>query len=249
MREIFNILRKRVAHLSHKKMIKIENQKMVSFTFDDVFDSSFNSGGKILKKYDAKGTFYLSLSFMKGIGTKGLFSLKALQKAVRDGHEMGGHTFAHISAFDITKEEFISDMRRNEEVFKRLNLGTKFKNFAYPYGDQVPMVKELVGEVYQTNRGITEGVNRGRVDLNNLRAIRLFEDEYSLNYIYKILEEFNKKGGWLIFYTHEVEKNHSKWGCSADYFEKVVNRVFELDIPIKTIEEALESIYNLTISH
>ena len=244
MINIVNILRKRTAHLLHKKPIQVKNQKIISFTFDDVFDSSFQQGGNILKKYNAKGTFYLSMSFMKGLGEKTLFTENALRESVKDGHEMGGHTFGHLSAFKVSKEELLKDMEKNEKKFKDLNLGIHFENFAYPYGDQVPMVKSSMGEAYQSNRGITEGVNNNLVDLNNLKAVRLFEKEYSIEHINKILEDFNKTGGWLIFYTHEVEENYSQWGCSPKYFEEVVKRTTELNIPIKTIKEALKIIKN-----
>ena len=243
MKTIINILRKRVAHRLHKKLIKIENQKMVSFTFDDVFDSAFTNGGGVLKKYDANGTFYLSMSFMNGLGsTKEIFTEEVLREALNDGHEMAGHSFGHLSAFYVTKEQLLTDELKNKEEFNRLNLGVKLENFAYPYGDQVPMVKEEMGKAYHSSRGITEGVNRGLTDLNNLKAIRLFEEDYSLEYIYKILDDFNKKGGWLIFYTHEIEENHSRWGCSPQYFEKVVERVVELGIPIETIKESIRKV-------
>ena len=243
MKNIINILRKRVGHLLHKKTIKIENQKMVSFTFDDVFDSAFKNGGGVLKKYDAKGTFYLSMSFMKGLGgQKEIFTEEVLREALKDGHEMAGHSFGHLSAFNVTKEQLLTDELRNQEEFNRLNLGVKLENFAYPYGDQVPMVKEEMGRIYHSSRGITEGANRGSTDLNNLKAIRLFEEDYSLEYIYKILDDFNTKGGWLIFYTHDIEENYSRWGCSPEYFEKVVQRVVELGIPIETIKESLREV-------
>lgn len=246
MINIINILRKRIAHLRHKKLIKVKNQKIISFTFDDVFDSSFQNGGNILKKYNAKGTFYLSMSFMNGLGKKTLFNEETLRKAIEDGHEMGGHTFGHLSAFNVTKEQLLTDMTQNEKEFNQLNLNTSFENFAYPYGDQVSMVKETMGNVYHTNRGITEGINIDSVDLNNLKAVRLFEDEYSIKYIDEILKNFNKKGGWLIFYTHEVEDNYSQWGCSPKYFEKVVKKVTELNIPIRTIKESLQTIQKVS---
>ena len=238
---IDNIIRRGLAHRCHKKKIRVDNQKIVSFTFDDAYHSAFENGGAILKKYNSNGTFYVSMSFMNRISEKSLFSKEELRRCVNDGHEIGGHTFTHFSAYDVDRDKLVEDTERNRNEFSKLNLGVEMENFAYPCGHQVRMVKKYMGEIYKTNRGTSSGVNSGNVDLNNLKAVKLYEDRYSLSDIFSLLEKLKKTGGWLIFYTHDVKLGYSKMGCSPKYFEEVVKRTVDLKLPIKNIKDALLS--------
>jgi peptidoglycan/xylan/chitin deacetylase (PgdA/CDA1 family) len=234
------LLRRGIAHLTHKKIVNIDNKKLVSFTFDDAPESAIINAGSSLYNNGYLGTFYISTLYMGEKNEKKLFSKESLQNIIDDGHEIGGHTHSHLSALKDTHETFIKDEKKNREELKKL--GVNIENFAYPYGHQTFTVKKISGEKYRSCRGVLKGINRGRVDFNNLKAIRLYEDKYPLSHIYNVLEEFNKTGGWLIFYTHDVDENYSNVGCSPTYFEKVVQKTKELNLNVQTINNAINII-------
>ncbi|HLU84342.1 MAG TPA: hypothetical protein VKZ45_02620, partial [Vicingaceae bacterium] len=79
-------------------------------------------------------------------------------------------------------------------------------------------------------------------DLHNLKAVKLYENLYSIDKLFSILEDLDKSGGWLIFYTHDVKPDFSQYGCSPEYFERVVQKCKDLNIDIKTIRDGVENL-------
>jgi len=112
-------------------------------------------------------------------------------------------------------------------------------NFAYPYGAVTAAAKRIVGKEMQSCRGTYHGVNGPVVDLNLLRANPLYGDTEKLESVRQLLAENEETRGWLIFYTHDVRKNPSAYGCTPELFESVVKMVQERSMKILTVEQVL----------
>jgi len=242
MKKHINIFRKKLADVSFQFPFAIKSDvKIITFTFDDVPASAFENAVKILSKYNVNGTFYVALSLMKN---ERLFTKKDLENCLNSGNELACHTYSHFSFYEATSYQSVADdLAKNQSEFKKLNLNTSLCNFSYPYGEQTRMVKKQVSKLYTTCRGIDPGINSGKVDLNNLKAIQLYEDKNSLKKIEKMISDFKETGGWLIFYTHDVQDNFSKHGCSPAYFEAVVKKVIQLEIEIKSINQVINTLH------
>jgi peptidoglycan/xylan/chitin deacetylase (PgdA/CDA1 family) len=242
MKKYINKVRRKIADISYNFYNIIDSsKKLVTFTFDDVPKSTFKNAGEILKKYNVNGTFYVALSLMEKTDSEGLFTRKNIEDCFKSGNELGCHTFSHFHFFNTADNQFIaSDLAKNSSEFKKLNLDTTLRNFSYPFGEQTRIAKKHVSKLYLTCRGVDSGVNVGKVDLNNLRAIKLFERKNSLEKIEKIISDFRNKGGWLIFYTHDIQDNYSKSGCSPAYFEAVVEKVIKSGFEIKNVSQVTD---------
>ena len=206
-----NKVRKMLASYSFiKKHQWPSENKVVSFTFDDVDNSAFKNAGGLLQEHGMKGTFYVALSFMEGQpGNESIFKQSDLATCIEQGHELGCHTHGHLHAFDHTFREMQHDLFKNKEVLQSLELGAEFKSFSYPYGEQTRGIKGLVDREYTSARSIDHGINRGAIDLNSLKTFRLYEKIHTIEDINAVLQELHDQGGWLIFYTHDVQDNFS----------------------------------------
>lgn len=220
------------------------NVKQISFTFDDVPESAFLHAQPILDKYQFKATFYLALSFLDSDSENENFYSKAnLISCHSNGHELGCHTYSHIHFYESLSSSFIeSNIHINQKKLNEQGINESFENFSYPYGEQTKKSKKIVSKVFKTCRGIDHGINRKRVDLHNLKAVKLYENLYSIDKLFSILEDLDKSGGWLIFYTHDVKPDFSPYGCSPEYFERVVQKCKDLNIDIKTIRDGVENL-------
>jgi peptidoglycan/xylan/chitin deacetylase (PgdA/CDA1 family) len=242
MKKYINKVRRKVADISYNFYGTINScKKLVTFTFDDVPKSAFENAGKILSKYNLNGTFYVALAFMNKSDSDGLFTSKDIENCFKSGNELACHTYSHFSFFETNNNQFIAnDLAKNHSEFKKLNLDTTLRNFSYPYGEQTRLAKKHVSKLYTTCRGIDLGMNVGKIDFNNLKAIQLYESRNSLPNIDKIIYNFKNKGGWLIFYTHDVQDDYSAFGCSPAYFEAVVEKVIMADFEIKNVSQVTE---------
>lgn len=211
--------------------------RLVSFTFDDVPESGFTHGGSILKKYGLKGTFYTCLSLLESPYVEG-YKLEALLGARKDGHELACHTYSHIRLSDSSVKKINYELDRNSQEMQRHFPDHTFRHFSYPFGSMDRRSKNIIGWRFTTGRSITPGINKGLADMAALKAIQLYEQHYSLDQIFSHIEDAESSGGWLIFYTHDVQDNYSPYGCSPAFLEAVVQRCVQSKLSIASIDEA-----------
>ena len=220
-----------------KKMISLK-EPVVSFTFDDVPKETFSNGVPILKKYGYKGTFYVS-----GNLTKNDFFMqkKHIKQLQREGHEIGGHTFGHIKT-TCSKGMLVKDLAKSKKFFSEL--GIKLRSFAYPNGAVGIWNKSFLCKKFLSCRTTIDGMNNGLTDLSVLRAYRLYDSTISIKSFSRLLERAKSEKGWLIFYTHDVSKKPSQYGCSTRLFEKLVKKVNESGINVMPVQKVVENINN-----
>src|SRR5260370_938233 len=75
---------------------------VVSFTFDDFPKSALATGGAILERYGARGTFYASLKLAGAETILGpMFDEEDIRAAHHAGHEIACHTFTHLDCYRV----------------------------------------------------------------------------------------------------------------------------------------------------
>lgn len=232
-----------LAKCSFRKIEPISTKKrIVSFTFDDVPLSGIQNGASILNRYNFKGTFYIAFSFLD-CETQPSFSASDVKQLYDDGHELACHTFSHPHFFKFKrKKDISSDLDINSKYLKKILPNYKFENFSFPFGEQTIRSKKIASKRFNTCRSNEWGVNVDKVDFNSLKSVRLYEKTVPIDKIEILLDDFSKNGGWLIFYTHDVQQLYSDYGCSENYFERVVNICSEKGIEVLSIKSALEKI-------
>jgi len=227
--------------IQQKKELNL-SEPVISFTFDDAPNSAFLNGASILKKYGFQGTYFVSLGLAEKERPGGAyFDVNHLKKVVEEGGELGCHTYNHIHLYTSGQAQIKADLRKNEEKIRELIPGYRFVSFAYPFGEQTLASKMLIRDRYKCARSIHSGINTRRADLNNLKAMQLYEDMDYENAI-SLIEKTIESKGWLVFFTHDVQKNPSLWGCSPEYFERVVKYCSERKLKACTIAKVMEMI-------
>jgi peptidoglycan-N-acetylglucosamine deacetylase len=96
-------------------------EKLVAITFDDgphpIFTPQILD---ILAKYNAKATFFVT-------GSKAVRYPEILKREIKDGHEIGNHTFHHIGG-NITAAKLTAELEQTDEIIQR---STGFKPTLY----------------------------------------------------------------------------------------------------------------------
>jgi peptidoglycan/xylan/chitin deacetylase (PgdA/CDA1 family) len=199
---------------------------LVSFSFDDFPRSALHVGGAILKSYGISGTYYAAMGLMgtaNGMGPQ--FRTEDLERLLKDGHELGSHTFGHRSCRALPLRDFEAEVIKGKEAVERITGPGRSHHFSYPYGHVTLRAKGRVGARLASCRGIFPGINTSPVDLNLLRANNLYSWSFDLDAIGRLLTQNGKQRGWLIFYTHDISDQPSAFGCTPSQFESVVKLV------------------------
>jgi peptidoglycan/xylan/chitin deacetylase (PgdA/CDA1 family) len=217
------------------------DQPLVSFTFDDVPRSAATLGADLLDDHGGRGTFYVAGGLVgrpspewKMVDADGVCALH------EDGHEIGCHTYSHRRACDLDAATMQAEIEGNRRYFRSLDPTINVRNFAYPYGFGSIQRKRQLGEAFDSCRSIVPKVNSGTVDLQFLHAMPLIDDRIGARGIERAFDETVAKGGWLIFYTHDVAPSPSAYGCTPALLRKALEEANRRDVQILNIAEALQ---------
>lgn len=243
----------KLIHLSHRLWATYKNKNLhtlsnksplISFTFDDFPKSAALKGAEILRKYHIKGTFYISFGIIGQDSPVGeICNLDTIKNLIEEKHEIGNHTFNHINAYECKPEVYEKSLIENERYYKEyFSVSEGFQNFSYPLGLVTAEVKQITQKYFRCSRTVYNGINSGKVDLNMLKSYPIFGNGEDLSLLKNVINHNKKKNGWLIFFTHDVTNNPSKFGCTPEYFEEVVKYSLDSGSELVTVAQACDII-------
>ena len=122
-------------YLSIKKKNVSSDDKVIALTFDDGPSKYTNEILNILKKYDACGTFFL-------VGNKAIFYKDILRRMLKEGSEIGNHSYDHKLLTRLSKNEFKEEISKTQDIIKNLT-GFTPKLFRPTYGGYTNALKKL----------------------------------------------------------------------------------------------------------
>lgn len=240
VQKIHGKLQRQTATMFCKTPLSIpDDYQCVSICFDDFPESAIN-GADILERHNAHGTFYTCFSLLGQDSPSGPIAAIEQVKALHDkGHEIGCHTYDHLNcSFTRTpeiQESCNTNIRAAEEN------GITLKNFAYPQGGMSVPTKRFMTDTYISARSTMPIINRGIADTHALGGVPVYE-HLTLDNIFSRIASVANDGGWLILYSHDVRAEPSQYGVTPQTLEKIVSAIQDKNIPIKTVDRALQDL-------
>jgi len=208
-----------IARQSRSKVLPLNNlAPIVTFTFDDVPASACVAGARILEQYDARATFFVAARDCGGAQPDGATraTIDQLRTVWRNGHEIGCHTYSHPAIRHLSDEQIASELERNQAALKKIDPKAELRNFAYPFGDISVRTKRYLQGRFDSCRSGHPGINRGTADLGGLDAWPLQDALLNHAQVGELIAETVRSRGWLIFYSHDVADEPSRYGVSLD---------------------------------
>lgn len=219
------------------------NVPYISFTFDDFPCSALHSGGAILKRFGLRATYYASFGLMGTESPTGtIFSPNDIIELLSEGHEVGCHTFSHCNAWYTKIKLFEDSIIRNKRALEELIPGATLRSFSYPITGPRPESKRVAGNYFHCSRGGGQTFNVDIVDLNLLKAYFLEKSKGDQHIVEEIIDLNCIANGWLIFATHDISNNPTRFGCTPSFFENVVKYSIESGTRILPVIEVLDEI-------
>ena len=138
---LFKISKARCFTLTGQAICRVEtDQKLVALTFDDgPTKAGLDAVLPELKRYNAKGTFFL-------IGADSKAEL--VRRVVDDGHEVGNHSYSHRRMIFRSSSFYEQEIRRTDAVLQQAG-APRPRLFRPPYGKKLiglPLVIERNGQ-------------------------------------------------------------------------------------------------------
>lgn len=228
-----------VHSLNRRPMRSDPSRGLVSFTFDDFPTSAYRTGGAILERYGVRGTYYAALSLL-GAECEGhrMMSSDDIADLISHGHELGCHSYSHISCPGLDRRQLEIELRRNSRELEKIAKDTKLANFSYPFGDISLPAKRTVSSHFETCRGRRSGLNVGTMDLAALNSESLYTRCDPIERALSAISRTAEQRGWLIFCAHDVTDDPSPYGCTPGHLETAVKAAVDSGSEVVTIADA-----------
>jgi peptidoglycan/xylan/chitin deacetylase (PgdA/CDA1 family) len=213
---------------------------IVTFSFDDFPRTALTNGASIVERFGGRATYYVTMGLMDTDNHLGEhFHCADLRSLIDRGHELASHTFSHLSAQRTDFKVFSQDVEHCEKAIRESIAVGPSKNFAYPYGEVTLAAKRKLGPRMRSCRGTCSGFNGPEVDLNLLHANSLYGDVDQAETAKQLILENESRRSWLIFYSHDVASEPSRFGCTPGLLEAVVSFAAERGARMMTVAEVV----------
>ncbi|MBB3944391.1 peptidoglycan/xylan/chitin deacetylase (PgdA/CDA1 family) [Rhizobium skierniewicense] len=213
---------------------------IVSFTFDDVPDTAYTEGARILEENGVRGTFYIAGSL---IGTaepdRNLISAEECRSLAQSGHEIGCHTFAHKPVSTLSGSELARDLNGNAEVLDGFDHAGGLRNFAYPYNQGSLRHRHAFSKRYATARAGGDRINRGKVNRSYLWGMEIRQPDVAARALTRQIDAVVAEPGWLIFFTHDISNDPTPYGCTPETFSSLVRHAVSTGCLVLPVRDAL----------
>jgi len=216
---------------------------MISFTFDDILHSAATRGSEILLQRGFAGTYYVSGGLTDQIENgQQCHSRSDLLALAHAGHELGAHTFTHVSVPGLSRSAFFQQAEDSSAFIASIDPGIRVSSFSYPFGDCDIKAKRWAAKRYACSRGVAQGLNQGWVDLAQLKAIPLQCGRIDEAGIRSAIDLALQRKAWLIFYTHDISEHPSAFGCTPALLQYAVDYAHQVSARVLPVKNALGAI-------
>ncbi len=134
-----------------------ETQPAVALTFDDGFANFFHEACPLLHENHLPVTVFLISGYCgktndwssqpPGLGGRALLGWSEIEELSRHGIEFGAHSVSHPDLTKLALAAATEEVLRSKKQIED-HVGRPVKDFAYPYGTESKLLRELVAEYF-----------------------------------------------------------------------------------------------------
>ena len=204
-----------------------KKEAIVSFTFDDAYESQYYNAYPIFDNGGVPATVFVvaNLTYFEG---KKLMDDKML-KEVSSDWEIGLHSLNH----EYWENE--DEMALAKQIM--LDRGFDVKGFSVPYGKYDDKMAENAKKYFNYMRTSDFGTNNlGHIDRYRLKSKWIMSNT-SFSEMKSWVDEADRTGGWLIIMVHIVDENNlsHEYTAKPSELKRLIGYIQDKEIPIKSV--------------
>jgi len=198
---------------------------MITFTFDDGYQSTYDKAFPILEKYSYPATAFIITS---AVGESGYMTIEQILDLANKGWEIGSHTVSHVDLTELSDDQLSYELLESKKYLERF--GLKVENFSSPYGEYNKRVIKAVAQYYFSHR-TSRLVGLNDLPLNNpedryyLKSVSV-EAKTTVEEVKQWITRAKEEGKWLILLFHHIDKS-GDYNWSSENLEEVVRFAYE----------------------
>ena len=227
---------------------------IVTFTFDDGFQTQYSVAFPLLGERGMVGTLYIPSGFIDSKGAPSRLTWDEVREISSAGWEIGSHTVSHPHLSDLSIEAARRELDESKHDIAR-RIGHAPVSFSPPFGDYNDAMLAEISKDYQSSV-LASGDQSGFA--NDPRALNRFliarfavQDSTAPSALCDATIAAAKHKSWLVFEFHNVvDQTSGDFDYRRSEFEKVLDCVAKLrddgSIRVLTTSGALQEFRKLT---
>ena len=230
-----------IARMTNVRPARVRGRRPIaSITFDDFPKSAWESGGQILARFKARGTYYTAGTFCgRTVDGTQFYDEGDLRSLAAAGHEIACHSFGHQPTPILSDAALAKDMERNAAFLAPFLGGGRAESYAYPHGASSVRTKKFYAPHFSNLRGVHPGIIQGKVDLAQLNAVSLEMRSFSREKLAAAIADARANNGWIAFCTHGVSDKPTEYDSTPAMLIEALERIAEAVIEILPMREAV----------
>ncbi len=209
---------------------------IVSFTFDDGWESIYQQGLPLFEKYDVKTTQFVVADYDRN---EAYMSPEQIREMQKQGHDIGSHSYSHADHEVLQDQDLAREVAGSRAVLNYKFGGTN--NFAAPFGRYNEEVNTAIKQCYQSHRTTDTGFNAPGYNRYTVR-VQNVEVDTTPEQIREWAEFARDNNLWLVLVYHQVEDG-GVYSVDTKALENHLKAVKETGVHTATYEEALIETY------
>lgn len=199
-------------------------QAMVTFSFDDGYESVYQNAYPVLQRYGYVGTIF---AIPAAIGQDKYLTWPQLEELYKSGWEIASHGLTHRDLTQLNDQEIEDELIGSKEILQAH--GFYVISFASPYDQCDERTISLIRKHYLVHRSSIMGLNPIPLPDDEsryyLKAIET--DNISLDQIKSWIIKAKEEKKWIILIFHRIGES-GQYNISLEDFEEIVRFVYDL---------------------
>lgn len=214
------------------------SQGMVTLSFDDGWQSTYQNAIPILNNHGIKSTQYI---FTDALGTAGYIAVPQMLDMQNQGHEIAAHSKTHSDLTTLTNEQIIDEVLGSKQELENLGVNST-TSFAYPYGTWNENIKNIVKQSgykgARTALAQDSGFNYADQDPYLLKTFSI-EVDTAADKVQQIISQAVQNKTWVILVFHQIENSGGQYSTTPQNLESIANFISANKVKTVTIGQGL----------
>lgn len=222
-------------------LVPKNDRAIVTFAFDDGFDSDYIMARPVLDKYHFPATSYVVGSTVGSSGKLSIEQLKNLQELNR--WDISSHSYSHSNLTARPRAEIEDDLSLSKKFLENNRLYKGSEHFAFPYGEfDSEALRAVVQKYFKTARTVEGPVETlPPSDPYRLRVMMVSNSDSPLQVSERVRAAL-AGGDWLIIVFHRLVDSDADQETEylVSDFEQIVDDVASRGVDVMTVSEVYE---------
>lgn len=208
---------------------------MVTFWFDDAWNSEYYQGYFALEQYNMVGALAVPTRL---VGYEAYMDWPQIARLQYKGWEITSHSRTHTCDLGkLSQKDVLSELlgSKNDLVQRGLSVSV----YVSPCGSEDDAMLTIIKQHYKAYRGVDPGINDIPVQDPYELLVHGVDETTTPNQVREWLNETESRNGWLILMVHQVQDKKVEYGTTPETFRQIVQLVAQSGLSIVTPSEAL----------